>query len=75
MPSKTGTPNFTTLLKALIYYSPYSPGASTEDILSHVQAKITNGEIHIGPPNLNRGEKLIIDRNGRYHIIHTAGGE
>lgn len=59
----TGTSYFVSLAKAAQYYRDY--GYSMADI----ERKVAAGEIHIGKPPLNRGEKLlIIDDGTRYAI-------
>lgn len=69
----TGTSHFVSVRAANSYYEPY--GLDSADVLH----KITNGEIHIGPPTLKPGERLVVIDNdtghswgGRYAIRGTA---
>lgn len=58
-----GTSNFISVEKAVIYYSLY--GFPREE----VRRKLAEGEIAIGAPVVNRGEKVVLDSDGRYHIL------
>ena len=62
MKTKIGTSHFETLEAATRYYSWY------ELTWYEVQEKIDNGEIHIGPPSIKPGERLLVDKDGRYFI-------
>jgi hypothetical protein len=59
----TGTSYFPTKSDAIKYYVP----VCDEDVRLTVEHKIAQGEIHIGKPPIEPGEKLIIKDN-RYHI-------
>ena len=63
MSTVVGTNHFISLEKAVIYYSLY--GFPREE----VEHKLTDGEIAIGVPVVNRGEKVLLDSDGRYHIL------
>ena len=57
-----GTPNFVSLEAAVKYYATY--GEDRED----VEYKIENKIIFIGKPELRKGDTLVIDEDGRYHL-------
>lgn len=62
MSTEWGTNCFTSMHVAERYYCSQGYGREA------VQAKVSNGEIVIGPPQgLKPGDKLVI-REGRYHI-------
>lgn len=61
--TRYGTAHFHSLQSANKYYA--SQGFSA----AYVQAKITKGEIFIGPPNVYGGAKLSLD-DGRYWVIN-----
>ena len=58
-----GTACFEDTLSAVLYYKAY--GYTRED----VKAKILCKEVIIGKPNLREGERLHLDRDGRYHLV------
>lgn len=60
---RTGTSHFVTRAAAIRYYEVF--GYDTKD----VEAKLAEGEIHIGPPTLKDGERLGMMDGGRYSIV------
>jgi len=59
----TGTLCFVSVMAAVGYYQTY--GYDADD----VQHKIEAGEIHIGKPSLQPGQRLILnEQEGRYFI-------
>ncbi len=58
-----GTSHFKSRAAAIRYYKPYGNDEASVD------QKITEGEIHIGSPAINEGDKLtLIDGGTRYQI-------
>ena len=65
---RIGTSHFVSRERALQYYDRLS--FANRVTLREIEAKITAGEIHIGPPKLQEGEHLsVIDNGCRYAII------
>ena len=63
-----GMPNFVNLTKACDYYRDYHRGTPAE-LERAVLAKVADGDIHIGKPDLDVGERLLLIDNGcRYAI-------
>jgi len=62
MKTITGTNHFINFAAALRYYSAY--GMTQKD----VDAKISDLEIVIGAPIVKEGEKLEVNKEGRYMI-------
>lgn len=60
--TRYGTAHFITRRAALAYYR--AQGFRAADI----DQKLTDGEIHIGPPTVKPGERLDVD-GGRYFIV------
>ena len=66
--TRTGTPYFVSLKTAIDYHRTY--GAT----IAAVKRKIEAGEIHIGKPPLNPGDRLVtIDKATRYAIETPEG--
>lgn len=62
--TQIGTSHFPTFNAACEYYRTY--GESSRDVMR----KAASGEIHIGPPELHNGDRLIlIDNHLRYAIV------
>lgn len=59
---RIGTNHFLNSFEARQYYRPY--GYDAQD----VQEMIDDGTICLGRPELEEGDILILDRDGRYHI-------
>ena len=62
-----GTSYFVSREAAVRYYSPYY-GRDIVKALDAVSAKLQTGEIHLGEPQVVRGERLIVNDEGRYVI-------
>lgn len=58
----TATAHFTNLSSAIKFYKPY--GLTVKE----VKAKLSNGDISIGPPTIGPSEKLGINAEGRYIV-------
>lgn len=66
---KIGTSHFVSLTAARAYYSPYDPDLTAEELKAWIDRKVAEGEIHIGKPTLQPGQKLsVIPGEGRYQI-------
>lgn len=64
-----GTSHFVSKSAAMRYYKDYNPGNTREDMRRIVDRKLSEGDIHIGPPALAANEVLsTIDGNTRYAI-------
>jgi hypothetical protein len=64
---KTGTDHFVSIEAAVRYYAPLEGGSKLAKNV--VAEKLGEGLIHLGPPKVKVGEKLLIDREeGRYYI-------
>jgi hypothetical protein len=59
----TGTSHFDMLRDAVRYYRVY--GFNRVE----VEQKIKDGEIHLGPPKINEGERYRLDIDNRYIVI------
>lgn len=61
---KIGTSHFETLHAAVKYYQPYGTDSTA------VLEKLESGEISIGAPAIQPGDRLAVEQ-GRYHIIEA----
>ena len=66
MATRWGTSHFVSYEKATNYYSSLCYGYSNTQ--TAVDRKLSDGEIHIGPPTAKTGEKVSVDPDGRYWI-------
>ena len=65
MATRWGTSHFVSYEKAVAYYSGY--GYSNTQ--TAVDRKLSDGEIHIGPPTAKAGQKVTLEpQEGRYWI-------
>lgn len=64
----TGTSHFETLNAAVAYYRGYFTG-TRGDLLRYVRAKVSAGEIHLGPPKLQPGQRLTIHSTERRYFV------
>lgn len=62
---KIGTSYFISRRAAEKYYKDYD----YDDVKSAVDRKLSDGEIHIGKPDIKAGERLEINNEGRYVIL------
>lgn len=60
-----GTSHFVDRESALNYYSYQGGMAGIGQI---VDQKLEEGEIHLGPPEVKKGERLFVNDEGRYCI-------
>ena len=68
-----GTSYFKDIHAAIHYYSDYyyciqDIVVQYEDVAQYVQHKLINGEIHIGKPPINIGERIFLNSEERYCI-------
>jgi hypothetical protein len=64
-----GTSFFVNFTKACDYYKQYNEWLTPNEVMQAVDAKIHDGEITLGKPDLNAGERLLlIDDGCRYAI-------
>ena len=61
-----GTAYFFTFKSTINYYRPYFE--TSQETKEGVKEKIKNKEIFLGKPKTKEGERLYLDRDGRYHI-------
>lgn len=65
----TGTSHFVNFTKACDYYRDYVPGYTPAALERYVRAKIDDGEIYLGKPELEPGQRLlVIDDGCRYAV-------
>ena len=65
----TGTSHFVNFTKACDYYRDYVPSRTPAELERAVRAKIEDGEISLGKPDLEPGERLLlIDDGTRYAV-------
>ena len=73
MKTTTGTSHFTNRTGAENYYQAYCPGMARGNLEAYVWNKIKTGGIHIGPPTLKPGQKLLVNQDEqRYFIEETT---
>lgn len=58
-----GTSNFYSMAHAIQYYK--RQGYTRMDVVR----KLENREIHLGPPSVRPGQKLTMNKEGRYEVI------
>ena len=63
---KWGTCHFVSEAAALRYYAPYHDGPAHNR--HEVKLKLAEGLIAIGKPQAKPGERVFVDRDGRYWI-------
>lgn len=69
MTTITGTSHFVSFERACQYYRDYDPSLSAVELRQWVRGKVNAGEVHVGIPDMRRGEILhIIDDGTRYAI-------
>lgn len=66
-----GTSYFVSMKAAVEYYMPYE-GNDWNDALTAVEHKLAQGDIHIGKPPLQPGDKLLIIDEGTRYAIQEA---
>lgn len=64
-----GTSHFVNFTKACDYYRDYVPDYTPADLERYVRGKMDEGEIHLGKPDLDVGQRLLlIDGGTRYAV-------
>jgi hypothetical protein len=67
-----GTAHFVSVMGAIKYYYMQGYARSEREAAAYVDQKISAGEIHIGPPVVPAGEKLVmLDDDCRYGLENT----
>lgn len=69
---RAGTHHFKSIRDAVLYYRVYNPGLSSLGLLMTVKEMTVNGDAVIGPPTPKPGERITLDRDGRYWIEDDA---
>jgi hypothetical protein len=64
-----GTPHFVNFTKACDYYRDYVPSRTPAELERNVRAKIAEGEISLGKPDVQVGERLLLIDNGTRYAI------
>jgi hypothetical protein len=60
-----GTCHFVNRPAALRYYTDYR----YDNVVRAVDRKLREGEIHLGPPEVKKGERLFVNDEGRYCVV------
>jgi hypothetical protein len=72
MPTLIGTAHFVSRYHALKYYRPYNEKGTNA---AEVTLREKEGAIYYGPPKTVKGEKLVIDADGRYFFSEPNEAE